>query len=92
MRVFWVLVLLAIGGMGLVVHSASKIGVGYAAKQLCSGFFVSGLPAKFVLDHDIEPRLGTVPLLSEFLTTRIDGATAYARVLTAQAGASFRQG
>ncbi len=92
MRVFWVLVLLAIGGVMAVVHSAGKVGVGYAAKQLCSGVFVSGLPARFVLDNDIEPRLATVPLLSQFLTTDINGATASARVLTAQAKATYRAG
>jgi CubicO group peptidase (beta-lactamase class C family) len=90
MRVFWVLFLLTIGGLMAVVHSAGKVGVGYAAKQLCSGVFVSGLPARFVLDHDIEPRLATVPLLSQFLTTDINGATASARVLTAQADATYR--
>ncbi len=92
MRWFWVAVLLVVSGVMVVAHSAGKIGVGYAAKQLCSGVFVSELPARFVLDHDIEPRLATVPLLSEFLTTHVNGVTASARVLTAQASATFRAG
>jgi CubicO group peptidase (beta-lactamase class C family) len=92
MRVFWVLVLLTVIGLMVVIHSAGKVGVGYAAKQLCSGVFVSGLPASFVLENDIEPRLATVPLLSRFLTTGVDGATASARVLTAQAEATYRPG
>jgi len=92
MRVSWVLVLLIVAGLMVVVHSAGKVGVGYAAKQLCSGVFVSGLPAKFVVENDIEPRLATVPLLSRFLTTGVDGETASARVLTAQAEATYRAG
>ena len=92
MRVSWVLVLLIVAGLMVVVHSAGKVGVGYAAKQLFSGVFVSGLPARFVVENDIEPRLATVPLLSRFLTTGVDGETASARVLTAQAEATYRAG
>ena len=92
MRVSWVLVLLIVAGLMVVVHSAGKVGVGYAAKQLCSGVFVSGLPARFVVENDIEPRLATVPLLSRFLITGVDGETASARVLTAQAEATYRAG
>lgn len=92
MRVFWVLVLLTAAGLMFVVHSAGKVGVGYAAKQLCSGVFVSGLPARFVVENDIEPRLATVPLLSRFLKTGVDDATASARVLTARAQATYRAG
>ena len=43
MRWFWVAVLLVVSGVMVVAHSAGKIGVGYAAKQLCSGVFVLSL-------------------------------------------------
>ena len=32
---------------------------GYSAKQLCSGVFVAGLPESFVLERDIDPRMGS---------------------------------
>lgn len=32
---------------------------GYSAKQLCSGVFVAELPQSFVLDRDINPRVGS---------------------------------
>ncbi len=90
-KIGW-LVLVVVGLVGFVAHQAGKIGVGYAAKQLCSGVFVSGLSSDFVLAHDIEPRLATVPLLSEFLTTRVGDSEASARVLTAAASAAYRPG
>ncbi len=35
----------------------AHIATGYSAKQLCSGIFVAGLPEKFILERDIEPRM-----------------------------------
>ncbi len=92
MRIVWLAALLVVGLTGVVAHQAAKIGVGYAAKQLCSGVFVSGLPADFVLDYDIRPRLATVPVLSGLLTTELGENVASARVFTAHADALYRPG
>ena len=44
-------------GFGWQLHIAMQVAVGYSAKQLCSGVFVSGLPAEFVVTRDILPRM-----------------------------------
>lgn len=51
---------------------AGAIGAGYAAKQLCSGVFVAQLPARFVMDTDVLPRLATVGPMPMFLDYDID--------------------
>ena len=90
-KIFWA-ALVAVGVVWFIAHQAGRIGVGYAAKQLCSGVFVSGLPEDFVLAQDVRPRLATVPLLSNFLTTELGADSASARVLTAYAEATHRPG
>lgn len=82
-------VLLAAGGW--LVQGMAKIGTGYAAKQLCSGVYVSGLPADFILRNDIEPRLATVPIMSRFITTEVGPASATARGLGVAATATYRR-
>ena len=59
-RILIVVVVIAASAALWVLHGAAKLCVGYAAKQLCSGVFVSHLPADFVLEKDIIPRLKTV--------------------------------
>ena len=59
-RIALVLGSLVIVAFFWALDGAAKIGVGYSAKQLCSGVFVSQLPAEFVLEKDILPRMATV--------------------------------
>jgi len=51
---------------------AGAIGAGYAAKQICSGVFVARLPAQFVLETDVLPRLATVGPLAQLLDYDLD--------------------
>ena len=57
MRLITVAVLLLLGAGLWFIHGVAKIGAGYSAKQLCSGVFVGDMPADFVIDVDIMPRL-----------------------------------
>ncbi len=85
--------LLAVVGLGAaawLVHGMAKIGTGYAAKQLCSGVFVSGLPAEFVLDKDIRPRLATVPIISALISTEVGPSFASARGVGVTATATYQ--
>ena len=51
---------------------AGAISAGYAAKQICSGVFVARLPAQFVLETDVLPRLATVGPLAQLLDYDLD--------------------
>ena len=85
--------LLAVVGLGTaawLVHGMAKIGTGYAAKQLCSGVFVSGLPAEFVVDKDIRPRLATVPIISGLISTEVGPSFASARGMGVTATATYQ--
>ena len=85
--------LLAVVGLGTaawLVHGMAKIGTGYAAKQLCSGVFVSGLPAEFILDKDIRPRLATVPIISALISTEVGPSFASARGMGVTATATYQ--
>ena len=53
------------------LHSAASIGVGYSAKQLCSGVFVSQLPAEFILEKDILPRMATIAGMDRFVDAHV---------------------
>ncbi len=55
-----------------------QIGVGYSAKQLCSGVFVAGLPQSFVWETDIWPRSATFGPLRHWLDVRADTASGLA--------------
>ncbi|MBE9540574.1 MAG: serine hydrolase [Proteobacteria bacterium] len=48
-------ILIAVGWRYLPM--GAHIATGYSSKQLCSGMFVAGLPEKFVLETDINPRM-----------------------------------
>ncbi len=89
-RILIVVVVIAASAALWVLHGAAKIGVGYAAKQLCSGVFVSHLPADFVLEKDIIPRLKTVAGMDRFAKAKVGEASATLSILSATATASYR--
>ena len=65
---FFLMLLAAVSAAAFwVAHETAKIGVGYSAKQLCSGVFVSELPGEFTLTYDIVPRLQSIGPLSGLL-------------------------
>ena len=91
MRLITVAALLLVGAGLWFIHGVAKIGAGYSAKQLCSGVFVGDMPADFVIDVDIMPRLSsTVPFMASLLSLQVEESSASARVLTASATASYR--
>ena len=55
-----------------LVMQAGAIGAGYAAKQICSGVFVAGLPEHFVVNTDVLPRLATVGPLARLINYDLD--------------------
>jgi CubicO group peptidase (beta-lactamase class C family) len=62
-------------GIAYAIHVsllAGAIGAGYAAKQICSGVFVSRLPERFIVDTDVLPRLATVGPLAQLLDYELD--------------------
>ncbi len=89
-RIFLVIVVIAASAALWVLHGAAKIGVGYSAKQLCSGVFVSHLPTEFVLEKDIIPRLKTVAGMNRFAKAKVSDTSATVSILTATATASYR--
>ncbi|MDB3933049.1 hypothetical protein N9393_01805 [Luminiphilus sp.] len=89
-RVVLLVLVVAVSAAGWLLHGAAKIGVGYSAKQLCSGVFVSDLPAEFVLEHDILPRMATVAGMDRFVKAEVGARSATVKILTASATASYR--
>ena len=73
------------------LHSAASIGVGYSAKQLCSGVFVSQLPAEFILEKDILPRMATVAGMDRFVDAHVGEREARVNILTASATARYKE-
>lgn len=65
------------GGWQLQV--AARVAVGYSAKQLCSGAFVSGLPAEFVVTRDILPRMAILGPARDLLDLDLDEVRGEAR-------------
>ena len=90
LRIFLAIVVIAASAALWVLHGAAKIGVGYSAKQLCSGVFVSHLPTEFVLEKDIIPRLKTVAGMDQFAKAKVGETSATVSILTATATASYR--
>ena len=66
------LVAALLGGGALLARPALQVGVGYSAKQLCSAVFVAGLPDRFVIQRDIEPRMAVLGPLSGALDLRTE--------------------
>ena len=89
-RIFLAIVVIAASAALWVLHGAAKIGVGYSAKQLCSGVFVSHLPSDFVIEKDIIPRLKTVAGMDRFAKAKVGETSATVSILTATATASYR--
>ena len=89
-RVLICIVIFAASAALWLLHGAAKIGVGYSAKQLCSGVFVSHLPADFLLEKDIIPRLKTVAGMDRFVKAEAGETSATVSILTATATASYR--
>jgi CubicO group peptidase (beta-lactamase class C family) len=93
-------VLLSIGGLALggllwlagQVQGALQVAVGYSAKQLCSGVFVSRLPAEFVVTRDVLPRMALLGPARELLDLQLDARRGEARatLLTANAVAGYQ--
>ncbi|MEC8157902.1 MAG: serine hydrolase [Pseudomonadota bacterium] len=89
-RIFLIIVFIAASAALWVLHGAAKIGVGYSAKQLCSGVFISHLPSDFVVEKDIIPRLKTVAGMDRFAKVAVGETSATVSILTATATASYR--
>jgi CubicO group peptidase (beta-lactamase class C family) len=79
LRLTLLVLLLALLGMAASVgRNGLQIGVGYSAKQLCSGVFVSGLPQSFVWERDVWPRSALFGPLRHWLDVRTDTASGLA--------------
>ena len=89
-RIALVLGSLVIVAFVWALDGAAKIDVGYSAKQLCSGVFVSHLPAEFVLEKDILPRMATVAGMDRFVDAEVGDREATVSILTASATATYR--
>lgn len=74
------------------LHIAMQVAVGYSAKQLCSGVYVSGLPAEFVVTRDIMPRMALLGPARALLDLELDEPRGEARatLLTASAVAGYQ--
>src|SRR6056297_2626425 len=71
---------------------AAEVATGYSAKQLCSGVFVAGLPADFVIERDILPRMALLGPARGLLDLTVDaeGTEARASLLGVSARAGVR--
>ncbi len=85
-----VLVATVIAGRWLA--GALAVATGYSAKQLCSGVFVAGLPADFVIENDIHLSLATLGPLLPNLEVVVDreAGTARSSLFGAEAQAAYR--
>ena len=91
------ILVLLIAGAGIALalaagRDAVRVAVGYSAKQMCSGVFVGGLPAAFVLETDIRPRMAILGPLLPMLDVRAErgGGLARAHLLGVSARAVHR--
>lgn len=74
------LLALAVVAAVFYARGALQVGVGYSAKQLCSGFFVAGMEAELVAQRDILPRLAVLGPLRGQLRLDIDREAGLATV------------
>lgn len=86
------LLLAGLAWAGWRIHIATQVAVGYSAKQLCSGAFVSGLPAEFVVTRDILPRMAILGPARSLLDLDLDETRGEARatLLGASAVAGYQ--
>jgi CubicO group peptidase (beta-lactamase class C family) len=95
LRSVLILLLVAVLAIAAVLaRDALQVGIGYSAKQLCSGVFVAGLPADFVRERDIQPRMAILGPARQWLQTRVavDDGYAEAEFLGARVRAVHRVG
>ena len=69
----------ALGWAGWQGIDAAEVATGYSAKQLCSGVFVAGLPARFVIERDILPRMALLGPARGLLDLTVDAQKGEAR-------------
>ena len=88
-----IIALAAVAG-GPALNGALRVATGYSAKQLCSGVFVAGLPAEFIMERDIHPTLSILGPARGALEANVDldGGFAEASLLWSSARASHRPG
>lgn len=86
------LAVLAVVWGGWQLHVATRVAVGYSAKQLCSGALVSGLPTEFVVTRDILPRMAILGPARGLLNLELDKrrGEAKASLLGASAVAGYQ--
>lgn len=86
------LLLAVLAFAGWQLHVATQVAAGYSAKQLCSGVFVSGLPAEFVVTRDILPRMALLGPARDLLDLDLDESRGEARatLLAASAVAGYQ--
>lgn len=68
------MLLLVVVLFGRWVSGAVDVATGYAAKQLCSGVFVAGMPADFVRQQDIDLAMASLGPLLPRLEARVAGS------------------
>ncbi|MFN2328190.1 MAG: serine hydrolase domain-containing protein [Chromatocurvus sp.] len=85
-------VLAGLAWLAWQLHAATQVAVGYSAKQLCSGVFVSKMPADFVMTRDILPRMAILGPALGLLHMDVDEARGEARatLLAASAVAGYQ--
>lgn len=86
------LVLAGLAWIAWQVHVATRVAVGYSAKQLCSGVFVSAMPRDFVVTRDILPRMAILGPALGLLSLEVDEARGEVRasLLAASAVAGYQ--
>ncbi|MEM9314025.1 MAG: serine hydrolase [Pseudomonadota bacterium] len=79
LRTALLLLVLGLGAWGVVLARGElQVVVGYSAKQLCSGVFVSGLSEAFLIETDILPRLAILGPARSWLSLRADRTAGFA--------------
>lgn len=81
------MLLAGVVGLAWQLHAATQVAVGYSAKQLCSGVFVSGMPEDFVISRDILPRMAILGPATRLLSMTVDETRGEARATLLAASA-----
>ena len=72
------LVVAVLAFAAIYLRNAAAVATGYSAKQLCSGVFVARLPAAFVEERDIAPRMAALGPLLSLLQLDVDAQAGFA--------------